>query len=171
MNKEDYWKLKWALELAKPKDNCINYNQYAKDVLRLMEEENNQLIKGSDASFPMPETICPLGETSPDFTVKEEGHWEETEYEDGCHTHKDTVWVKDNQSQETKSPEGKEQVSMLLSDAHSVEENKIPDTQSLERTDIKRSEPPLVRGENPCVKVKQELKHEINKDWEQSNNE
>ena len=44
-----------------------------------------------------------------------QGHWEETEYEDGCHTHKDTVWVKDG--------------------------------------------------------VKEELKHEINKDWEQSNNE
>ena len=48
MNKEDYWKLKWALELAKPKDNYINYNQYANDVLQLMaEEENNQSPQGN----------------------------------------------------------------------------------------------------------------------------
>lgn len=39
MNKEFYYKLKWALEVAKPKDNVIAYNLYAKDVLDLMEQE------------------------------------------------------------------------------------------------------------------------------------
>jgi hypothetical protein len=39
-------------------------------------------------------------------------------------------------------------------------------TQSLERTDIKRSEPPLEQGENPCVNIKQQTKSEILKDYE-----
>ena len=79
MNKELYYKLKWALELAKPKDNCINYNQYAKDVLALMEEED--------------------------------------------------------------------------------------DIHSLERTDIKRSEPPLGQGENPCVNISKQHKELMDKDY------
>jgi hypothetical protein len=39
--------------------------------------------------------------------------------------------------------------------------------QSLERIDIKRSEPPLVQGENPCVKVTNEINKEISKDYDE----
>ena len=34
--------LKWALDLAMPKDNALCYIQYKKDVLELMEEELNK---------------------------------------------------------------------------------------------------------------------------------
>jgi hypothetical protein len=39
---------------------------------------------------------------------------------------------------------------------------------SLERTDIKRSEPPLEQGENPCVKVTKEIDKEILNDYAKS---
>jgi hypothetical protein len=65
---------------------------------RKSELESNQSPKNNevvDLNYP-----CKVVNSFSDTHSTKQGHWEEIEYEDGCHTHKDTVWVEDNVKQE-----------------------------------------------------------------------
>ena len=74
-------------------DGCIQILQ-----IELMKE-NNQSQEKPKVNEGLKETT--LTEISTPDTHSTKGHWEETEYEDGCHTHKDTVWVEDKEQEKT----------------------------------------------------------------------
>jgi hypothetical protein len=40
-------KIKWALKLASPKDNALNYKKYQEDVIELIKEEFKKQIDNS----------------------------------------------------------------------------------------------------------------------------
>jgi len=72
--------------------------------LEKLRKENNQSPQkqkiGKEETLGKSVSYADTPNNSEDtHSTKQGGHWEETEYQDGCHTHKDNVWVEDTKQE------------------------------------------------------------------------